>query len=315
MIQTISITDRASWLAGRMQDVTASDIGSICGVDPYRSPLRVFAEKTGAIQPDDESNIMRRGRWMEYAAMAALAEMRPSWDFRKASVYLRDTDLRIGATPDAAAIDPDREGFGTIQIKVVALRKFNADWRGQDEDEDHGYGDIRVPLYYQLQTITEAKMMGAQWAALAALVVGEFMADLHILDVEIHDAAWERIKSEVAFFWRCVAEGRQPPVDPARDASTLYALFPRETRTAPIDLSGSNDLPGLLAERAILMDSIKAAEARKSEIETIAKDRLREDGYGALPGWGLSWLEQKRSGHVVAPFQFRKLTITKRRVA
>ena len=61
---------RQQWLELRMRDITASDVGAVCGVSPYRnnSAAKVWALKKGLIPPDEETSRMRAGRWFEPAA-------------------------------------------------------------------------------------------------------------------------------------------------------------------------------------------------------------------------------------------------------
>jgi putative phage-type endonuclease len=303
---------REQWLALRMSDITASDVAAVCGLDPYKTPLRIYAEKTGLLAPQVENEAMTRGRHFEKAAISWLVEKQPTWDVRKATVYLRNPELRIGATPDVVAVDPEREAFGTVQIKVIAARVFNEHWRGgADADEP---ATIRAPIGYQLQTITEAKMLGASWAALAALVVTEFTADLHIVPVDIHDGAWTRIKNDVAFFWACVAEGRPPPVDPSRDAETIAGMYPAERIAEPMDLSGWNELPALLDERADIMARNKVDDLRKKEIETEIKARLGEHERGlCADGRVIKWRVEPRGGYTVEPSNPRVLRIAQKK--
>ena len=303
-IETITIEGREQWLSLRMQDVTASDVAAACGVSPYKTPLRLYAEKTGAIMETPDNAVLRRGRWLEPAGLYALQETQPTWTVRKANVYLRDPDLRIGCTPDFVAEIPDLPGLTNIQMKTVASRVFN-DWRDES-------GEPQVPLHYQLQALTEAKLMGAERAMLLAFIMGEFTCDMHLIDVPLHDAAWERIKGDVAHFWRCVAAGTPPQVMPDRDGKTLREIYKKESGEV-LDLSSDNELPTLLAERATLTDTIKSSEARKAQIETEVMARLKDASVATLPGWSISWKTQTRKGYTVEPWEGRALRITKQK--
>src|SRR5262245_60978416 len=84
----------------RAQDLTASDLGAAFGCDAYKTQLQLYAEKTGQLQPQADNNQMRRGRWLETAVLHAIRETHPDWDVRPVERYLRDPDLRLGATPD-----------------------------------------------------------------------------------------------------------------------------------------------------------------------------------------------------------------------
>src|SRR5579885_1406893 len=169
-VERIPITSRDEWLAMRRNDVTASDVAAVCGVDPQRTALQVYAEKIGIFAGRPDEAIMRRGRWLEPAVIEALADLRPEWETRRARVYLRDDTIRIGASPDVVAIDPERDGVGNVQCKVVARPVFLRDWC----HDGNGDGPVAVPLAYQLQTLTEAMLMGATWAVVAALVIDTY---------------------------------------------------------------------------------------------------------------------------------------------
>jgi len=298
-VQKIAVTDRVSWLALRVQDVTASDVAAVCGADPRRTALRVFAEKTGTIPPTEENEVMRRGRWLEAAVFEALAEEKFEWDIRRAKIYLRDPVLRIGATPDGVAIDPDRPGMGIIQCKIVARPVFEAHWRDDDDT-------LIAPLGYQLQTITEAKLAGASWAVLAVLVVDTFTASLEIVPVEIHDGAFSKVCEAVDAFWKGVATGTPPAPNFKLDEDTVKALYPRDTGEM-IDLTGDNRMPELLEIVEKAKAEIKVFEAQKKEAETEIKAKLGDASGANCDGWVVYHKLQERAGYEVKPTSFRVL--------
>lgn len=108
-IEKIPITSRSQWLELRRRDITASDIGAACGLSPFKSPLRIWAEKVGEVAETAETAAMRRGRWLETAVLAALADEHPDWVISQPNIYVRDPDARIGATIDAIAEIPDED--------------------------------------------------------------------------------------------------------------------------------------------------------------------------------------------------------------
>jgi predicted phage-related endonuclease len=299
-VEQVPVTDRVSWLAMRANDVTASDVAAVCGADPRRSALRVFAEKTGTIPPTEENEVMRRGRWMEAAVFEALAETYPHWEIRRAKVYLRDPVLRIGATPDGVAVDPAREGFGIIQCKVVSRPVFEAMWR------DGGDDVATAPVGYQLQTITEAKLAGASWAMLAALVVDTFTADLECVPVDIHDGAFAKVCGHVQDFWQLVAKGTPPAADYRLDDDTIKQLYPRDTGEM-LDLQDDNRGPELLKQIERLKDEIKVAENLKNSFETELKEKIGEASGAYFNGWQVTHKLQERGAYEVKATSFRVL--------
>lgn len=301
-IEKIKITDRASWLALRRADLTASDIPAVAGADPYRSPLMVYAEKTGLVEPTADSNLMRRGRWLEAAVFEALLEEFPAWELRRAGVYLRDAALRMGATPDLVAIDRDRPGIGNIQCKVVARPRFDREWQ-----------DGRAPLAYQLQTLAEGSLLDSGWNAVAALVIDTYRADLVVDFVDRHAAAEESIRNLVRGFWENVARGVRPAVDYSLDAKIVEAMHMDSYPGIVADLSDDESLVLALSEREQLQSEIKTRRARIDEIETRLKARLGNAETAEAPGWAISWKTQEMPAERRPAQKFRVLRIQPRR--
>ena len=112
------VRDRATWLALRQHDITASDVPAICGEGLFGSATKVWAEKLGKVGPQEMTEAMKRGLWGEAAVFSAIEMEYPDWEVRRAKVYLRDTAARLGATPDGAALIPGLDG-GKIPPRVL----------------------------------------------------------------------------------------------------------------------------------------------------------------------------------------------------
>lgn len=304
MIERYTVSGRSpEWLSLRQGDLTASNVGTAIGLDPFKTPLMLYAEKAGLLMADADNQMMRRGRWLEPAVVAAIREQNPDWDIRyPLNVYLRDPELRLGATPDAIA-ETDLPGLTNLQLKVIAKPEFERRW-----------GD-GVPLNYILQTLTEAMLMEAKQSKLAALVIDTFSAELFLFDIPRHAGAEERIRQIARDFWDNMKNDRRPVADYQRDAETLAQIFPVSVPEPVIDLTGDNLLPDRLEARAKLKDSISAAEAEVSAIDTEIKDKLGEAERATLPGWKISLKTQHRREVVLAATSFRRLRVTREKEA
>lgn len=296
-VEVFKVTDRASWLALRSQDLTASDIGAAVGVDPYKSRLALYAEKTGLLMPQGDNNAMRRGRWMEAAVLAAIREERPDWDVSPSHVYLRDPALRLGATPDAYARD-DKPGLINVQCKVVNRPSYERDWVDGP------------PMGYMLQTVTEGMLMDARESIVAALVIDTYTADLFLHPLPRHAGAEERIREIAGQFWANVAAGRVPAADETQDAEVVNALYPQSEADPVLDLSTDNLIRDLLHERTTAKTIVKVEQQRVDEIDVLIKEKLGKHERAELPGWKISWKTQHRKEQIVAASTFRALRIT-----
>lgn len=257
---------RAHWLSLRQRDVTASVAGTLLGEHPYITPYELYRMKSdpGSLPDPEESGAMRRGRHLEPVAINLLGEGHPDLTIIPAKQYLRDPSIRLGATPDAMAFCPKR-GNGIIQIKSVEPSIFRKVWKEED-------GSITPPLWIVIQANVEAHLAGADWAAVAPLVVG-FGIDVHLIEIPIHKGTIGAVRAKTMEFWERVEQGR--PYDPhySRDLKALEAAAIAAGDGPSIDLGTDNMLPGLLDEDSELQQRIKVDGERRKAIkgEILAK--------------------------------------------
>ncbi|WP_424627573.1 YqaJ viral recombinase family protein [Bradyrhizobium sp. SYSU BS000235] len=290
-IQRIPVTDRDSWLAMRKQDVTASVVGALFGCHPYESLLRVYLDKTGESEPEEQSAFLQWRLILESAVAAAVQIQRPEWKIVKATEYLRDPVARIGATPDFY-IHGDPRGLGVLQAKTVAPKQFREDWQ-----------DDQPPFWIALQNATELMLeTKASFGAVAALVISPYKLECPIFDIPRHPGVEKRIRDAVADFWTAVDWGNVPEPDYSKDAELIAAIAPEPIEGKRIDLTGDNMLPGLLAERAGLKAEWKSAEARIEEIDAEIKFKMGDAEIATIDGFAITFKPQPRK----ASFSARK---------
>lgn len=294
---------RENWLALRRPDVTASVIGALFGAHPYTTPLKLYLMHSGVEFDESDDPVKRRGRIMEPAVRAAVAEERPDWQIEPCQFYYRETDLRLGASPDFL-IHGDPRGLGVLQTKTAAPHIFERDW---EEGE-------QVPFWIQLQALTESMLTEAAFACVAVLKVHAFDLACGMSEVPRHPGAERRIKNAVTKFWQDVAEGREPDADYGRDAELLKAIAPREITGKSVNLGGENELPMLLEQREAIMEAMKGYKARKDEIETQLRFKMRDAEFvTGLADWNISWKTQHRAECVIPEQDIRTLRINRKK--
>lgn len=248
---------------------------------------------------------MQRGRLLEPVAVQLLREQRPEWklDHNAAeNVYFRDAAARLGATPDVIVEAPGR-GRGVVQIKSVEASTYRKKWLVD--------GNPEPPLYAALQAAVEAHLTGAQWAAVAPLVVGHGL-EMPIIEVPLTPGVIDAIKSKVADFWQMVADGREPEPDYARDGDVLDAMYAAGDERAEVDLSTDNRIGELIIERAAARATIKAIEADLKAIDAEVKAKM---GFAEIAHIGngrrITWETRRRSGYVAPATTYRFLKFPK----
>jgi predicted phage-related endonuclease len=302
-IERRPIIDREQWLAWRRQDVTASTIGALFNAHPYSTALRLYAEKRGVEFEQKDNNVMRRGRWLEPAVAKAVSELKSEWKLEAPDIYLRDPQLRLGATPDFF-IHNDPRGLGVLQCKTSAPSVYERDWLGGTE----------IPFWIVLQTLTECLLSEAAFGAVAVMLVDPHNIDCKILDVPRHSAAEHRIIERVTDFWIAVEQAREPEPDFERDSAVIRALTAKEIAGKTLDLGSHNELPVMLETRAQLMARIKRDEARCEQIENEVRHLMgAAESITGLPDWRITYKTSDFKGYTVQPRSQRVLRIFDKR--
>lgn len=304
MIERIPITSRKAWLELRGQDVTASVAGALLGpgVHDYQTAFGLWALKTSRVLEDpEETPAMQRGRLLEPVALQLLRERHPDWEIENPGIYLRDPEARIGATPDAFARHPER-GLGIVQIKTVEPSIYRRKWL----PEGNG-AEAEPPLWIAVQAIIEATLAGAKWAMVTPLVVS-YGLDMPEIEIPIHAGVYDRVKAEVAQFWKMVDTDSAPEPDYGRDSGIIGSMYP-DANGQEIDLSADNMLPELLEERARLKQDAKEHEARIKAIDAEIAHKMGPHERAYLPGWRLSRPTVFRKAYSVAASSYRRLTV------
>ena len=263
--------DRAAWLAARNRDLTASVIGALFGEHEFTTIYQLWALKTGHDERDDEETpAIQRGRLLESVAVQLLREQFPKWKIAHnaaENVYYRDPVNRLGATPDVIVDAPGR-GKGVVQIKSVEASTFRRKWLDED-------GNVEAPLWIALQTTLEAHLTGAQWGAVAPLVVSHGL-DMPLVDVPLLPGVVAAMEERAREFWQMVHD--------------------------------DNRVPAIIAERRERIVERDAAQDRINEIDAEIKSKMGHAHVAHVAGGRkITWRPQARAGFFVEPKTTRAL--------
>jgi len=284
------IVSTGDWLSWRTKDITASRLPALFSLHPYltREQLADIMRGTTGTGTSSvpDSPAMRRGRILEPAVAAALAEERPDLPpLVKATTYHRVPEWRLGCTPDYLCGDE-----GLVQCKTVSPHQWQA-WHG------------KIPTGYVIQTLCEMLVTGRAWGLLACLEVSPSYP-LHVVDVPRHEAAERRILDAVREWWRAFDAGEIAGTAPSAEleADLDDGSF--------VDLSTNNRLCEALPERGRLKTEISAAEKQVAEIDAALKEAMGSASSAWLPGYNISFKSQTRKEVVIPAKTFRVLRIS-----
>lgn len=199
--------ERADWLELRRRGIGGSDAAAICGQSRYRSPLKVWLDKTGALDDDHDNEAMEWGRRLEPIVADATAE-RTGLTFAEMPVLLaspeRDWQL---ANVDRFAVDKHGD-WSVAEIKTAGH------WAGSEWD------DGAVPDAYLLQGCHYLAVTGLPRVIFGVLIGGQ---RLEVRTVERDEELIEHLTTIEAEFWQRVLNLTPPDPDGSKATTDLLA--------------------------------------------------------------------------------------------
>lgn len=190
----------ADWLEWRSQGITATDAVIILGRSPYKTPWRLWAEKTGYATPEDLSNNpnVRRGVEREKDARQAFEEKH---DDLLLPVCVESSEMPLLR----ASLDGLRGNGEPVELKCPSETVWN-------EVCAEGTDSATYQMYY-VQVMHQIACTGAAQGWLIFFFEGEIKEFLIARD----DALIDEIRVAASAFWELIQARKEPEKDPERD--------------------------------------------------------------------------------------------------
>lgn len=246
---------REDWLQMRRTGLGGSDIGAILGLSPYRTPVDVWAEKTGRSPGQDETLQMRFGTYAEefvareYCAKTGNDVQRFTSMLRHPSAPVLGNVDRL-VIPAGAKIASHKQEIRTdrgLECKTAnAFAAFNADDWGDE-------GTDLIPASYLVQCATYMALTGCTFWDLAVLFGNQ---EVRVYNLK-RDAELEgEIIARSTEWWDRHIVADVPPA-PTCD-SDIKRLYPSDNGTA---VEANPKSLELIARAIELREQIAALEA------------------------------------------------------
>ena len=222
-----------------------SEAAAAIGLNPYKSPVQLWLEKTGQVEPPElNTNAIRWGNILEPVIAAELENDGYRIEYMGTSVEV--VEGFRSCHPDGRV-----DGDGLLEIKTAGVR-MSAAW------DDGG-----IPIPYVIQCAHNMAVTGDQWALLACLIGGQ---RLEVRRIERDEELEQRVLELEERFWRHVQDGTPPPPD-GSDATdqVLRRMYPGNQTGAvyqlgPDDYKLVKELKDLKAAADITERQIKERE-------------------------------------------------------
>lgn len=249
--QFITPRDMDHWLSLREPDITSTDIAALYGLSPYLTEFELYQAKANGLRLPFQSNPrIEAGNDVEaYAAQKVAKDL--GMEARPYKDYARLPDERIGSSFDWIIEDEV-----ILEIKAMDWRIVNA------LEEDCLPPHIEMQVQHQMLVSGHRRCIVAVWTGIYDYTLYEREAD-----PVMHTAMIERVRK----FWKDVAEGNEPAIDPYKDGKILELVY-KDQNEQMLDLSGRDDVDALVAQY-----KHHKAEAKHYDAEAnAAKTRLHE---------------------------------------
>ena len=266
---TIDMT-RAEWLEARRKGIGGSDAAAIAGLNRWRSPIMVWLEKTGQVEPKEPGEAAYWGTVLEDVVAREFTKRTGKRVRRKSGMLHHPEYPFMLANIDRLVVG---EPAGLECKTTSEYRK--GEW-GEDGET--------LPPEYLIQVQHYMAVTGYDSWYLAVLIGGNKFIHFRVdRDQEMIDYLI-KIESD---FWKLVEDGTPPPMD-GSDASSelLNRLYPKSNSEA-IELPKS--ALELIEEREHWAEQEKLMAEKRQEAENKLKQLLGDNEVGWVGERKVTW--------------------------
>lgn len=273
LISTLNI-DKESWLQYRKQGLGGSDAGAVCGLNPYRTAIQVYYDKTSHLIEDVDNEAMRQGRELEEYVARRFCEASGKKVRRANAMFYDEKNPFMLADVDRMIVG---ENAG-LECKT-ASPYLEEKWR-----------DDKIPLSYQLQCYHYMSVCNADLWYIAVLIYGR---DFKYYRIERDDEVIENlIRIEKEFWNEYVLKQVIPDPDGSKTADVAIAERFKESKSITIPLTGFDER---LERRQELLSLLEKIETEKRQIDQELKLYLGDAEIAENEHYRISWKNFSRS--------------------
>jgi putative phage-type endonuclease len=266
----MKMLDRTKFLGG-------TDCGGILGLSRYKTPLQVWAEKTGRIEPVDISDkvCVKVGIELE-DLVAKLFCDETGKKVRRVNdtLFHKDYDF-LGANLDRRIVGED----AILECKTASAYK-SGEWTGDE-----------IPTEYILQCLHYLAITGAEKCYVAVLIGNQDFKWKEISRIENEEIIKTIVAKEVEFWTQFVIPKIMPAIT-SQDADTLSNLYP-DVKDNEILLDDNVDakieaIENLSTQKKKIDEEI---DLKENEIKALLKDNER----AKTSKYFLTWKKYQRN--------------------
>ena len=280
-IKKVKYSDQKEWLELRKQGIGGSDAAAVCGLNPYKSPLQVYFEKLGELEPPQENRFIKWGKILEPVV---------------AEYFSKQTGLKISRI-NQILINPKYPFMlANIDRRIVGKReglevKTTSAWNTGRINEG-------IPDEYALQCHHYMAVTGWERWHLAVLIGGN---DFRHFVIERDEEIIQNLITIEKRFWEDHVLKRIPPEPDWRDTDLISQMYPHSNGET-IEINNP-DAESLVESLLSLQEKEKELKKQKEELQNKLKALLGDAEKAVVNGHIVSWKSIKSTGFKTKEFQ------------
>lgn len=204
--------ERKEWLKNRVTMIGGSDASAVLGMNPYKSNLDVWREKTGQAVAEDISHkpYVMYGIQAEQYLIALFALDYPQYQVtaKEYKIYRHLQYPFIGGTLDGELVEMETGRLGVLEVKTTEILR-SMQWEKWDAKIPDNY--YIQCLHYLLATGWDFAILKAQLKTVYGDEVRLNTRHYHIERKDVQEDLDYLLEKEIAF-WRYVESGQTPPL-------------------------------------------------------------------------------------------------------
>ena len=275
-----------AWLAARTRGIGGSDVGAICGVNPWSSALQIYFNKTGQFQeeqePDDASKErMHFGHVLEPIVANEFEERNPGLFCEEANCSFKSVFHEyLLANVDRFVLDENGTIVGILECKTAGAQ-MASEWEA---------GEIPVSYYYQVQHYMYVTGIHRGWICCLAGGNKFFQYDI-FFDEDLYTSV---ILPQLSHFWNdCVLKLQEPEVQSA-DSELFNDLFSAD-KIEDEPITFEQDFEAIGKEYLEIKQRQKEDKKRIEELQALIKQKLSTHIRGYSPTYEFVWSPRTRT--------------------
>lgn len=266
---------RDEWLAMRKNSIGGSEIAAVLGMNRWKTPFQVWAEKTGRTDSSVQKNeAMYWGTVMESILREEFAK-RTGYQVKEAHYIFASVENSFLTANIDGYVDLGNGEYAVLEIKTA----------GNYAESDWNDG---CPIEYYLQVQHYLYITGMFKAFIAVLIGGN---QFKYIEVDRDEDTIKTIVCCAKQFWNLV-QTDTPPAVTDKDNALLATLYPS---SKAVTVKMPEEYRAVLRQYNEAKQAIDQAKKAKEEAEAKIKSFMQDNDSAVIDNYKITWKTAERN--------------------